>query len=34
VGRPFLTLQFDGHGNDAGMMTRVEAYLESKGLLR
>ncbi len=34
VGRPFLTLQFDGHGNDAGMMTRVEAYLESKGVLR
>ncbi len=34
VGRPFLTLQFDGHGNDAGIMTRVEAYLESKGLLR
>jgi predicted nucleotide-binding protein (sugar kinase/HSP70/actin superfamily) len=34
VGRPFLTLQFDGHGNDAGMLTRVEAYLESKGLLR
>ncbi len=34
VGRPFLTLQFDGHGNDAGMMTRCEAYLESKGLIR
>ena len=34
VGRPFLTLQFDGHGNDAGMMTRCEAYLESKGFLR
>jgi predicted nucleotide-binding protein (sugar kinase/HSP70/actin superfamily) len=34
VGRPFLTLQFDGHGNDAGMMTRCEAYLESKGILR
>ncbi len=33
VGRPFLTTQFDGHGNDAGMMTRCEAYLESKRLL-
>lgn len=32
--KPFLTLQFDGHGNDAGMMTRVEAYLDSKGVLR
>ena len=32
--KPFLTLQFDGHGNDAGMMTRCEAYLDSKGLLR
>ena len=34
AGRPFLTLQFDGHGNDAGMLTRCEAYLESKGFLR
>ena len=34
VGRPFLTIQFDGHGNDAGMMTRCEAYLQSKGFLR
>ncbi len=34
AGKPFLTLQFDGHGNDAGMMTRVEAYLDSKGVLR
>ncbi len=34
AGKPFLTLQFDGHGNDAGMMTRCEAYLDSKGLLR
>jgi predicted CoA-substrate-specific enzyme activase len=34
VERPFLTLQFDGHGNDAGMLTRCEAYLESKGVLR
>jgi predicted CoA-substrate-specific enzyme activase len=32
--KPFLTLQFDGHGNDAGMMTRCEAYLDSKGVLR
>jgi predicted nucleotide-binding protein (sugar kinase/HSP70/actin superfamily) len=30
---PFLVLQLDGHGNDAGMMTRCEAYLESKGFL-
>lgn len=34
VGAPFLVLQFDGHGNDAGYMTRCEAYLDSKGLLR
>jgi len=34
AGKPFLTLQFDGHGNDAGMMTRCEAYLDSKGLLQ
>ncbi|MFH0982666.1 MAG: acyl-CoA dehydratase activase [Planctomycetota bacterium] len=33
-GKPFLTLQFDGHSNDAGMMTRCEAYLDSKGMLR
>ncbi len=26
-------LQFDGHGNDAGYMTRCEAYLDSKGIL-
>jgi predicted nucleotide-binding protein (sugar kinase/HSP70/actin superfamily) len=32
--KPFLTLQFDGHSNDAGMMTRCEAYLDSKGVLR
>jgi len=31
---PFLSLQFDGHGNDAGYMTRCEAYLDSKGVLR
>ena len=33
-GKPFLTLQFDGHSNDAGMTTRLEAYLDSKGMLR
>ena len=33
-GKPFLTLQYDGHANDAGVMTRCEAYLESKGMLR
>ncbi|MFQ5828635.1 MAG: acyl-CoA dehydratase activase [Candidatus Methylomirabilia bacterium] len=33
LGKPFLTLSFDGHGNDAGIMTRCEAYLESKGIL-
>ena len=33
-GKPFLILQFDGHGNDAGYMTRCEAYLDSKGALR
>jgi predicted nucleotide-binding protein (sugar kinase/HSP70/actin superfamily) len=32
--KPFLMLQFDGHSNDAGMMTRCEAYLDSKGILR
>ena len=32
-GKPFLTLQLDGHSNDAGAMTRCEAYLESKGFL-
>lgn len=34
AGTPFLVLQFDGHGNDAGYLTRCEAYLDSKGLLR
>lgn len=34
IGAPFLTLQFDDHSNDAGIMTRCEAYLESKGLLQ
>jgi predicted CoA-substrate-specific enzyme activase len=33
-GGPFLALQFDGHGNDAGYMTRCEAYLQSKGILQ
>jgi predicted CoA-substrate-specific enzyme activase len=32
--KPFLTLQFDSHSNDAGIMTRCEAYLDSKGVLR
>ena len=32
-GKPFLSLQFDGHSNDAGYITRCEAYLESKGAL-
>jgi len=34
AGSPVLVLQFDGHGNDAGYMTRCEAYLDSKGILR
>jgi predicted nucleotide-binding protein (sugar kinase/HSP70/actin superfamily) len=34
VGAPFLVLQFEGHGNDAGYLTRCEAYLDSKGILR
>jgi predicted nucleotide-binding protein (sugar kinase/HSP70/actin superfamily) len=29
VGKPFLVLMLDGHGADAGYMTRVEAALES-----
>jgi predicted CoA-substrate-specific enzyme activase len=32
--KPFLVLQFDGHSNDAGVITRCEAYLDSKGFLR
>jgi predicted CoA-substrate-specific enzyme activase len=32
-GRPFLFLQLDSHSNDAGIMTRVEAFLESRGML-
>ncbi len=34
AGKPYLSLQFDGHSNDAGIMTRCEAYLDSKGILR
>jgi predicted CoA-substrate-specific enzyme activase len=34
AGPAFLVLQFDGHGNDAGYLTRCEAYLHSRGLLR
>jgi predicted nucleotide-binding protein (sugar kinase/HSP70/actin superfamily) len=33
VNDPFLIIQFDGHGNDAGIITRCEAYLDSKGFL-
>jgi len=32
-GKPFLILQFDGHSNDAGYLTRCEAYLDSKGVI-
>ena len=32
--KPYLTLQLDEHGADAGTMTRAEAYLDSKGFLR
>ena len=34
AGSPMLVLDFDGHGDDAGYMTRCEAYLDSKGILR
>jgi predicted CoA-substrate-specific enzyme activase len=34
TGQPFLVLQFDDHANDAGVLTRCEAYLDSKGVLR
>ena len=34
AGKPSLVLQFDGHSNDAGFITRCEAYLDSKGFLR
>jgi predicted CoA-substrate-specific enzyme activase len=33
-GKPSLVLQFDGHSNDAGYLTRCEAYLDSTGFLR
>jgi predicted CoA-substrate-specific enzyme activase len=33
AGKPFLFLQFDSHSSDAGILTRVEAFLESRGLL-
>ncbi len=33
AGKPSLMLQFDGHSNDAGFITRCEAYLDSKGFL-
>jgi predicted nucleotide-binding protein (sugar kinase/HSP70/actin superfamily) len=32
-GKPYLFLQLDSHANDAGIMTRIEAFLESKRLL-
>ncbi len=34
AGKSFLFLQLDSHANDAGMMTRIEAFLESKKMLR
>ncbi len=34
LGKPYLTLQFDGHHNDAGVLTRCEAFLDSVGFLR
>jgi predicted CoA-substrate-specific enzyme activase len=34
AGKPSLFLQFDAHSNDAGYLTRCEAYLDSKGFLR
>lgn len=33
LNKPFLVLQFDGHSNDAGIITRCEAYLDSKGFI-
>ena len=33
MGKPFLVLQFDGHGNDAGFLTRCEAFLKSSNLI-
>ena len=34
AGKPYLALQFDGHSNDAGFLTRCEAYLHSKGMIQ
>jgi len=31
--KPILILQFDEHNNDAGVMTRCEAFLDSKGMM-
>jgi predicted CoA-substrate-specific enzyme activase len=31
--KPLLILQFDEHNNDAGTMTRCEAFLDSKGMM-
>lgn len=31
--KPALFLQLDSHSNDAGVMTRIEAFLESRGML-
>ncbi|HHS14017.1 MAG TPA: hypothetical protein ENN03_09685 [bacterium] len=33
LGRPFLFLQLDSHANDAGILTRIEAFLESHQLI-
>ncbi len=32
-GKPFLFLQLDSHANDGGIMTRIEAFLESQKML-
>jgi len=32
-GKPFLFLQFDSHANDAGALTRIEAFLQSKNMI-
>jgi len=34
AGKPFLTLELDEHSADAGVVTRLEAYLDSVGMLR
>lgn len=34
AGKPILVLQFDDHSNDAGVLTRCEAFLESTGILQ